>query len=125
MGLFDGIASKIFGELSGGETGPVADQVMSALQQHGIGDASGLVSQLEQSGLGAHVASWMSEGQNLPITPDQVQAALGTPAIASIAAKFGVDPDTASQMLSQHLPAIVSHLAQNQPGSDTPPPAST
>jgi uncharacterized protein YidB (DUF937 family) len=121
MGLFDAITRTIFGELSGSETGPVADQVMSALQQHGIGDASGLVSQLEQSGLGAHVASWVNEGQNLPITPDQVQAALGTPAIASIAAKFGVDPETASQMLSQHLPGIVSHLAQNQPAPDTPP----
>jgi uncharacterized protein YidB (DUF937 family) len=121
MGLFDGITSTIFDELSGGETGPVADQVMSALQQHGIGDVSGLVSQLEQSGLGAHVASWVNEGQNLPITTDQVQAALGTPAITSIAAKFGIDPETASQMLSQHLPAIVSHLAQNQPRSDAPP----
>jgi uncharacterized protein YidB (DUF937 family) len=124
MGLFDSITSAIRGGLSGGETGPVAEQVMSALQQHGVGDVSGLVSQLEQSGLGTHVASWVGEGQNLPITTDQVQAALGAPAIASVAAQLGIDPATASQMLSQHLPAIVSHLVQNQaaPGAT---PAST
>ena len=121
MGLLDSITSAIFGRLPGGETGPAAEQVMSALQQHGLGDVSGLVSQLEQSGLGAHVASWVSDGQNLPITTDQVQAALGGPAIASIAAKFGIDPATASQMLSQHLPAIVSHLVQNQPAPGAPP----
>ena len=121
MGLFDSITSAIFGVSSNAETGPVAEQVMSALQQHGIGDASGLVSQLEQSGLGAHVASWVDEGQNLPITADQVQAALGAPAIASIAAKLWIDPGTASQMLSQHLPAIVSHLVQNQPAPGATP----
>ena len=121
MGLFDSITSAIFGGSSGGETGPVAEQVMSALQQHGVGDVSGLVSQLEQSGLGAHVTSWVGEGQNLPITTDQVESALGAPAIASIAAKLGIDPGTASQMLSQHLPAIVSHLVQNQPTPDAPP----
>lgn len=121
MGLLDSITNAIRGALSGGETGPVAEQVMSALQQHGVGDVSGLVSQLEQSGLGAHVTSWVGEGQNLPITTDQVESALGAPAIASIAAKLGIDPATASQMLSQHLPAIVSHLVQNQPAPDAPP----
>jgi len=44
-----------------------------------------------------------------------VQAVLGAPVIKSMAEKFGVDPDTVSQMLSQHLPAIVSHLAQTGP----------
>lgn len=121
MGLLDSITSAIFGRLPGGETGPVAEQVMSALQQHGFGDVSGLVSQFEQSGLGAHVASWVGDGQNLPITTDQVQAVLGAPAIATIAAKLGIDPATASQMLSQHLPAIVSHLVQNQPAPGAPP----
>jgi uncharacterized protein YidB (DUF937 family) len=121
MGFLDSISSAIRGALSGGDTGPVAEQVMSALQQHGVGDVSGLVSQLEQSGLGAHVASWVGEEQNLPITTGQVQAALGAPAIASVAAKLGIDPETASQMLSQHLPAIVSHLVQNQPAPGATP----
>jgi len=110
MGLFDGLTNMFTSAMSGGNTGQVADDVMGVLQQHGINGVSGLVSQFEQTGLGAHVASWVGDGENLPITPDQVQAALGSPAIESIAAKFGIDPSQASAMISQHLPAIVNHL---------------
>ncbi len=118
MGLFDGVSKLFGGDSSGGDTGAVAGQLMGVLQQHGIGDVSGLVSQFEQSGLGAHVASWVGDGQNLPISADQIQSALGSPVVASIAAKFGVDPATATQLLSQHLPAIMSHLSQNGPAPD-------
>jgi uncharacterized protein YidB (DUF937 family) len=110
MGLFDGLTNMISSAMSGGGTSQIADDVMGILQQHGINGVSGLVSQFEQTGMGEHVASWVSEGENLPISPDQVQAALGSPAIASIAAKFGIDPAQASAMISQHLPAIVNHL---------------
>jgi uncharacterized protein YidB (DUF937 family) len=117
MGLFDGISSMIGNALSGGGAGPIADEFMGVLQQHGVDGVSGLVSQFEQSGLGAHVQSWIGEGQNLPVSPDQIEQALGSPAIASIAAKFGVDPEQAKQMISQHLPGIISHLT---PGGQVP-----
>lgn len=117
MGLFDGISNLFSNAEAGAPTGPMADQVMGVLQQHGINGVSGLVSQFEQSGLGEHVASWIGDGQNLPVSPDQIESALGSPAIASIAAKFGVDPSQASQLISQHLPGIISHLT---PGGQIP-----
>ena len=119
MGLFDSISNAIRSAMSSDENGPVADQFMGVLQQHGIGDFSGLVSQFEQSGLGAHVASWVGDGQNLPLSPEQVQAVLGSPVIQSVATKFGIDPAAASQMLSQRLPGILSHLAQQAPASNS------
>jgi uncharacterized protein YidB (DUF937 family) len=113
MGLFDGISNLISNAVSGGASGPMADQVMGVLQSHGIDGVSGLVSQFEQAGLGEHVASWIGDGQNLPVSPDQIESALGSPAIASIAETFGVDPSQASQLISQHLPGIISHLTPN------------
>lgn len=113
MGFFDGISSMIGNALASGDHGPIADEFMGVLQQHGVDGVSGLVSQFEQSGLGAHVQSWVGDGQNLPISPDQIESALGSPAIASIAAKFGVDPDQAKQMISEHLPGIINHLTPN------------
>jgi uncharacterized protein YidB (DUF937 family) len=110
MGLFDGLSSMIGNALGGGNSGGVADEFMGVLQQHGVDGVSGLVSKFEQSGLGEHVASWVGNGQNLPVSPDDIENALGSPAIASIAAKFGVDPDQAKQMISQHLPGIINHL---------------
>ncbi len=111
MGMFDGlISSALSSAFGGGHPDSVASEFMGALSQHGIGGVGDLVSKFEQSGLGAHAASWIGNGQNLAVTPDQIQSVLGQPAIASIAAKFGIDPAQASQMISQHLPDIVSHL---------------
>jgi uncharacterized protein YidB (DUF937 family) len=109
MGLFDQISGMVSSALGGSDasSGDIQTQVMGVLQQHGIDGMSGLMQQFEQSGMGAHVASWIGDGQNLPISADQVQQALGSPIIASIAAKFGVDPSTAANLLAQHLPAAV------------------
>jgi uncharacterized protein YidB (DUF937 family) len=113
MGLFDSITNMVTNAI-GGESGtPGASDIMGMLQQHGIGPDT-LISQLQSSGLGEHVASWMGDGQNLPVSPEQIQAALGTPAVAAIAAKFGIDPSEASALISQHLPAIVNQSTQAQ-----------
>jgi uncharacterized protein YidB (DUF937 family) len=111
MGLFDSISSLVGGALGADASSAIGGQVMDVLQQHGINGADGLVSQLQQSGLGEHVASWVSsDAQNLPVSPEQLESALGAPAIASLAQKFGVDPSQASQLLSQHLPGILGQM---------------
>jgi len=110
MGLFDQISGMVSSALGGSDDaagGNVQAQVMGVLKQNGIDGMSGLVQQFEQSGMGAHVASWIGDGQNLPISAAQVQAALGSPVIASIAQRFGVDPTTAANLLAQHLPDAV------------------
>ncbi|HQT87532.1 MAG TPA: YidB family protein [Acidiphilium sp.] len=108
MGLFDDIAGMASGMLGGNapQSG-VQGQVMNILQQNGISGVSGLVQQFEQSGLGAHAASWVGNGQNLPISADQVQQALGNPIIEQVAQKFGINTADAAQLLSQHLPNAV------------------
>lgn len=118
MGLFDGISSMISNAAGGGESAPLAEQFMGVLQQHGIDGASGLIAHLQQSGLGEHLASWTGNGENLPISSDQIESALGSPVVASLAAKFGVDPSQVGALLSQHLPGIVSQAAAS--GDDTP-----
>jgi uncharacterized protein YidB (DUF937 family) len=116
MGLFDGISSMISSAIGGGDSSAVTDQLMGVLSEHGINGMSGLVSQFQQSGLGDHVASWVGTGENLPIDAASIQTALGTPVVASIAAKLGIDPATASQLLAQHLPNIVNNAT---PGGTT------
>jgi uncharacterized protein YidB (DUF937 family) len=108
MGLFDDIAGMASGMLGGNASqSGVAGQLMGILQQNGVSGVSGLVQQFEQSGLGAHAASWVGNGQNLPISADQVQQALGNPIIEQVAQKFGINTADAAQLLSQHLPAAV------------------
>lgn len=117
MGLFDGISSMITGALGSSGASPVTDQLMGVLQEHGVSGMTGLISHFEQAGLGEHMASWVGTGENLPIDAASIQAALGMPIVASIAAKLGVDPATATQLLAQHLPNIVNGAT---PGGDVP-----
>jgi len=119
--LFDQISGMVSSALGGSGDAAGSDvqaQVMGVLKQNGIDGMSGLVQQFEQSGMGEHVASWIGDGQNLPISAAQVQAALGSPVIASIAQRFGVDPTTAANLLAQHLPDAVDQATPDGTVSD-------
>jgi uncharacterized protein YidB (DUF937 family) len=115
MGLFDSITNMVSGALGESANGgtPGAADIMGMLQQHGFSPDM-LVNQLQSSGLGEHVESWMGNGQNLPVSPEQIQAALGSPAVEAMAAKFGIDPSQVSALIGQHLPAIVNQSTQAQ-----------
>jgi uncharacterized protein YidB (DUF937 family) len=112
MGLFDGISSLIKNAV-GLDVSQFAGSLMDTLQQNGISGIGALVTQFEQAGFGEHVASWVGNSDNLPIEANAIQQVLGQPAIAAIAAKLGIDPQQASQLLAQHLPDIVNHLTPN------------
>jgi uncharacterized protein YidB (DUF937 family) len=67
----------------------------------------------QQSGLGPQVQSWLAGG-NVSITPQQVEAALGSDQVKQLAQHFGVDPDAALKLLAQHLPAVVGQSGAAQ-----------
>jgi uncharacterized protein YidB (DUF937 family) len=110
MGLLDSIIGHVGGALEnsvpGGQVHPgLMDVVSSLLTQSG--GLQGLIGQFEQQGLGHVVASWVGTGQNLAITPDQVQAVLGEPHIAAVAAKLGLSPADITNQLAGLLPHAV------------------
>jgi uncharacterized protein YidB (DUF937 family) len=91
--------------------GEVATLVNGLIEKHG--GVSGIVSQMEQQGLGATVKSWVGTGPNLPISADQVHAAFGSDAISGLAAKFGLNPQEVAQKIAQVLPQAVDKLTPN------------
>jgi uncharacterized protein YidB (DUF937 family) len=75
---------------------------------------------LQQSGLGPQVQSWLGSGSNLPVTPDQLRAALGNEHVRQLAQHFGVDPDAALKLLADHLPNAIDQASPQgnlQPGA--------
>jgi uncharacterized protein YidB (DUF937 family) len=58
------------------------------------------------SGLGHLVSSWTGSGENLPISADQLKAALTPEHIQEIAGALGMDPNTALAHLAEHLPML-------------------
>ena len=69
--------------------------------------------QFHDKGLGSLVSSWVSTGQNLPISADQIQHALGSDQVKELAAKAGISPEAASSHLAQLLPMLVDKLTPN------------
>jgi uncharacterized protein YidB (DUF937 family) len=88
--------------------GAILAAVMQLVQQQG--GISAVLGKLQSSGLGAHVASWVGSGANLPVSGDQLHQALGADALGGLAAKLGVNTQQASGALSQLLPELVNQL---------------
>ncbi|AIF48667.1 YidB family protein [Dyella japonica] len=93
------------------------------------GGVQGLVSMLQQHGLGDAVQSWVGTGANQQISGEQLGQALQNGGLGSVlqeaAGKMGVDQGQLLGQLSQMLPHAVDHLtpdgqvpAQGQGGFD-------
>jgi uncharacterized protein YidB (DUF937 family) len=98
MGLLDGVLGGVVGA---GATALVKEYIDN---HGGIG---GVVAQLESTGLGEQVKSWVGTGQNLPVSASQIQQALGNGKLTELASKFGVPADQVSNFLAQHLPKAI------------------
>ena len=114
MGVFDDLLKKGVSSMAGGNQPQSGNSMMTEILEmvtnQQTGGLQGLVQSFTQKGLGNIVSSWVSTGPNLPVSGDQIQNALGSDAINSLAQKAGVAPDKASSMLSQLLPGIVDKL---------------
>jgi uncharacterized protein YidB (DUF937 family) len=109
MGLFDKLGDAI-----GQVTAAAAPALISAaLAKTNLGNLQGVVNQLQQGGLNDQVKSWLGNGANMPVTPDQLKAALGNEQVRQIAEHFGVPVDQALKLLAEHLPAAVDQASPN------------
>ena len=122
MGLLDSIAGQVTGALAGAAGGGPAhpgliDVVTTLLANSQDGGLQGLVQRFEQQGLGHLVQSWVGTGENLAITPDQVQAVLGEPHIQAVAQKLGLSTADVTNQLAGLLPHAVDSVT---PGGAMP-----
>ncbi|MFC1833136.1 YidB family protein [Thermodesulfobacteriota bacterium] len=111
MGLFDDVKDSIVSNVLGSnEQGNLLETVMGFLQSSDSGGLSGLVNQFQDSGLGDTISSWIGTGSNQPISPEEMQQAMGAGQINRIAEQMGVSSEEASNGLADMLPQIVDNL---------------
>lgn len=110
MGLLDSIAGTVLGKL-GGEQGGITQVAMDLFNQNG--GLNGILEKFKENGLGETAASWVGNGENLSISAEQISSVLGNGAIADMAAKFGINPETLSAQIAEHLPTLVDKLTPN------------
>lgn len=133
MGLLDSVLGSAMGAVTGqqgaGGAGALI-QVLGSLmggQQGGqagggLGGLGGLIGQLTQGGLGDAVQSWVGTGQNLPVSADQIAAALGHGRLNEMAQQAGMPAGDLASQLSQYLPQVIDKLTPNgQLPADNPP----
>ncbi|QBC43980.1 YidB family protein [Iodobacter fluviatilis] len=109
MGLIDQLAGQFLGgkELPDG----LVQSLSGVLEQQG--GISGLVEKFQNGGLTDIVQSWVGNGENLPVSGEQIQAVLGSDAVSSVAEKLGVDPSDAAAKISEYLPQLINQLTPN------------
>jgi uncharacterized protein YidB (DUF937 family) len=123
MGLLDIVGGMLGGQggqrgqggLGGGGQAELLNLVVAMLANNGQGGAQGgglaaLVQQFQAAGLGEQVNSWIGTGQNLPVSPEQLQGALGGDQMSMMAEKMGLSTGDLGAQLSQMLPQVVDQL---------------
>ena len=107
MSFLDSLKNQAMANIPGGES-PIVQAVLSGIEQQG--GLSALSQRFHEHGLGGVINSWISTGQNQPISAEQLQAVLGKERIAQIASRFGVPAEEVAGQLAQTLPEVVDKM---------------
>ena len=93
--------------LKGGLGGLLAGGAAGSVISGGLGD---LLKQSQQNGHGETANSWVGNGPNKQISPDDLGRALGADQIDALSAQSGLSRGELLAGLSQHLPDVINHL---------------
>ena len=70
-------------------------------------DIGSLVSGMQSKGLGDVASSWLGDGDNAPISPDQLKDVLGQEKVAAAAEQLGTDEGSLLDSLKDAIPQMV------------------
>ena len=110
MGILDNITGQTNTDTANAGNNPLVGALMSLLANQNQGGLAGLVQRFAGAGLGDIVNSWVSTGQNKPVTPQQVGQGLGQDTINQLAQKTGMAHEDVKSKLAQLLPQLVDKL---------------
>ena len=115
MGILDEMAKGLLGKVLGGGSSqnPLMDIVLGLITNPQTGGLQGLIQTLKEKGLGDAASSWISTGENQPVSGDQIQHALGGNFIQQIAEQLGSSKSEVSGSLANLLPEIINKLTPN------------
>ena len=131
MGLLESVIGGLMGGNAGGASSPMGS-ILSGLLNGQMGNQGmnnqgttssgmgglagglgGLLSQFENAGLGQVAQSWVSNGPNQPVSPQQLQNVFGEQQVQGMANQAGMQPGDFLSQLAQHLPNAVNGMTPN------------
>ncbi len=122
MGLLDSVLGQVLGggatqrspQAGGIDLGSLAGALGGLLANNGSqGGLGGLIDKFGRAGMGDAIGSWIGDGQNQPISGDQVQDALGPDTISNLASRLGINASMLLPLLASLLPTLIDKLTPN------------
>ena len=111
MGFMDDLKKMVVGqEGEAGGQSSMLDNLLEMLNDQKSGGITGLIQKFNEKGLGDHMSSWISTGENLPISADQIKDALGSDKIKELASKLNLGVHDTSKSLADLLPQLIDRL---------------
>jgi uncharacterized protein YidB (DUF937 family) len=77
-----------------------------------------LMSAFQNAGLGEIINSWVGNGENLPISAEQIMKALGGGQLGQLAQSAGVTEGQAASGLADLLPSLINQMTPNGQAGD-------
>ncbi len=99
-----GILSSLLG---GGAAGAQSGAQAGGQASGAMGGLMNLVNRFQQAGLGNVAQSWVSNGQNQPVTPQQLHQVFGDQQVSQWAQQANMQPHDLLSQLAQFLPHAV------------------
>jgi uncharacterized protein YidB (DUF937 family) len=93
---------------SGGVMGMLQPAVSGMLENGGL---SNVLGNMKAEGMGAEADSWVGQGENLPISPDQAKRAVGSEQVKALADRAGISEDQAAGVLAGALPQLADEAS--------------
>lgn len=111
MGASSFISSKLSGDAGSNVNSDMLTSALGSLLGGGNSgsglDIGNLLANMQSSGLGDIAKSWLGDGENENISPDQITSMLGSDKISEFASQLGLSKEEAAGGLADALPQMV------------------
>ncbi|WP_170149739.1 YidB family protein [Rhodoplanes roseus] len=121
MGLLDSLVSGAMkGALQQLDGSALPSLLAQLLGRTDLGGFGGLIETLRRGGLDREVGSWLGQGSNMPVSPDQLRRAMPDQDLSRMAQEAGLPLDQLLEILARHLPQTIDGLSPNGHLRDDP-----
>ena len=110
MGFLNDMLKAVGSQLGGTSQGGMMEQVLGLISNPETGGLGGLIDKFKNQGLEDAISSWISTGENQPVSGEQITNTLGTDTIQKIAEKLGIPDTEVSRNLAALIPQVIDRL---------------
>lgn len=109
--MFDSIIKEVQEKFNlGDKAASLLSSLLGLIANPASGGFGGFIGRFKEAGLGDLVESWITTGDNTPISNNQLESALGKDTIKEVAEQAGIDKTKATSALGFMTPRVVDEL---------------